>query len=30
MLLTSHLCVIYGYQNKRQPFTFTALTDWIL
>ena len=28
MLITLHLCVLYGSQNKQQLLPYTALTDW--
>ena len=28
MLITSHLCVLCGTQNKQQLLPYTALTDW--
>ena len=27
MLITLHLCVLYGSQNKQQILPYTALTD---
>jgi hypothetical protein len=30
MLITLHLCVLYGSQNKQQLLPYTALTDWFL
>ena len=30
ILITSHLCVLYGSQNKEQLLPYTALTDWFL
>ena len=30
MLITLHLCVLYGSQNKQQLLPFTALTGWFL
>ena len=28
MLITSHLCVLYGSQNKQELLPYTALPDW--
>ena len=28
MLITLHLCVLYGSQNKQKLLPYTALTDW--
>ena len=28
MLITLHLCVLCGSQNKHQLLPYTALTDW--
>ena len=28
MLITLHLCVLCGSQNKQQLLPYTALTDW--
>jgi hypothetical protein len=28
MVLTLHLCVLFGCQNKQRPLPYTALTDW--
>ena len=30
MVITSHLCVLYGSQNKQKLLPYTALTDWFL
>ena len=30
MLITLHLCVLYGSQNKQQLLPYTALTDCFL
>ena len=30
MLITMHLYVLYGSQNKAQLLHYTALTDWFL
>jgi hypothetical protein len=30
VLITLHLCVLYGSQNKQQLLPYTALTDWFL
>ena len=29
MLITLHLCVLYGSQNKQQLLPYTALTDLV-
>jgi hypothetical protein len=28
MVITLHLCVLYGSQNKQRLLPYTALTDW--
>jgi len=28
MLVTLHLCVLYGSQNKQYLLSYTSLTDW--
>ena len=28
VVITLHLCVLYGYQNKTANFAFESLTDW--
>ena len=28
MLITLHLCVLYGSQNKQELLSYTVLTDW--
>jgi len=30
MLITLHLCVLYGSQNKERILSYTALTDCFL
>jgi hypothetical protein len=30
MVITLHLCVLYGLQNKRSYLPYTSLTDWFL
>ena len=30
MLITLHLCVLYGSQNKQKLLPYTALNDWFL
>ena len=30
VLLTMHLCVLCGSQNKQRLFPYTTLTDWFL
>ena len=30
MLITLHLCVLYGSQNRQRILLYTALTDWFL
>jgi len=30
MVITLPLFVLYGSQNKQQPFPYTTLIDWIL
>ena len=30
IVITLHLCVLYGSQNKQQLLPYAALTDWFL
>jgi hypothetical protein len=30
VLLTLHLCSLYGFQNEQQLLPYTELTDWFL
>jgi len=30
MVITPHLCTLYGSQNKQYHLPYTPLTDWFL